>query len=131
MTEQRFDTFLQVRLTTHDKERIKARAIEAGMQTSEYVRKRALGERVAPPRTAREAAENPLRQAVQKFEAIDNYLKEERDPRDRLPAERQPPQHIHPKVREARASVVLDGETMYEGHPAVVASMRQASRNNP
>lgn len=41
--EPRFDTFLQVRLTTHDKERIKARAIEAGMQTSEYVRKRALG----------------------------------------------------------------------------------------
>lgn len=41
-----FDTFLQVRLTTHDKERIKARAIEAGMKTSEYVRYRALGKRV-------------------------------------------------------------------------------------
>ncbi len=47
MTEPRFDTFLQVRLTTHDKERIKARAVEAGMQTSEFVRARALGERVA------------------------------------------------------------------------------------
>lgn len=46
MSEGRYDTFLQVRLTTHDKERIKARAIEAGMQTSEYVRKRALGERL-------------------------------------------------------------------------------------
>jgi hypothetical protein len=39
----RFDTYLQVRLTTHDKERIKARALEAGLKTSEYVRKRALG----------------------------------------------------------------------------------------
>lgn len=46
--EGKYDTFLQVRLTTHDKERIKARAIEAGMQTSEYVRKRALGERCGP-----------------------------------------------------------------------------------
>ena len=42
----RFDTYLQVRLTTHDKERIKARALEAGLKTSEYVRKRALGERM-------------------------------------------------------------------------------------
>lgn len=50
MSEGKYDTFLQVRLTTHDKERIKTRAIEAGMQTSEYVRKRALGERVVPPR---------------------------------------------------------------------------------
>lgn len=47
---ERYDTFLQVRLTTHDKEWIKARALEAGMQTSEYVRKRALGE-LAQPRT--------------------------------------------------------------------------------
>lgn len=46
MTE-RYDTYLQVRLTTHDKERIKARAVEAGLKTSEYVRKRALGERVS------------------------------------------------------------------------------------
>lgn len=44
LTEPRFDTFLQVRLTTHDKERIKARALEAGLNTSEYVRKRALGQ---------------------------------------------------------------------------------------
>lgn len=43
-----FDTFLQVRLTTHDKERIKARALEAGMQTSEYVRKRALAQSSYP-----------------------------------------------------------------------------------
>lgn len=41
---QRYDTYLQVRLTTHDKERIKARALEAGLKTSEYVRERALGE---------------------------------------------------------------------------------------
>lgn len=46
LSHTKYDTFLQVRLTTHDKERIKARAIEAGMQTSEYVRKRALGERM-------------------------------------------------------------------------------------
>lgn len=39
---QRFDTYLQVRLTTHDKERIKARAVEAGLKTSEYVRRRVL-----------------------------------------------------------------------------------------
>lgn len=51
MTQPRFDTYLQVRLTSHDKERIKARALEAGLKTSEYVRKRALGERigVSPP----------------------------------------------------------------------------------
>lgn len=42
----RYDAFLQVRLTTHDKERIKARAVEAGLKTSDYVRKRARGERV-------------------------------------------------------------------------------------
>ena len=44
----KYDTYLQVRLTTHDKERIKARALEAGLKTSEYVRKRALGEPVGP-----------------------------------------------------------------------------------
>jgi hypothetical protein len=38
----RFDTFLQVRLTTHDKERIKARAKANGENTSAYVRRRAL-----------------------------------------------------------------------------------------
>lgn len=87
-----FDTFLQVRLTTHDKERIKARAIEAGMQTSEYVRKRALGEKTAA-QTSRE-----------RFGPPEDY--------------RTPGLGIHKlSVREAQASVVLDGETMYEGHP--------------
>lgn len=47
-----FDTYLQVRLTTHDKERIKARALEAGLKTSEYVRKRALGEQLGAWRRA-------------------------------------------------------------------------------
>lgn len=83
---QRYDTFLQVRLTTHDKERIKARAVEAGLKTSEYVRKRALGERTGPyvPPWERRAVRTLLE-------------------------------------REARASVALDGETMYEGHAATDA----------
>lgn len=51
----RYDAYLQVRLTTHDKERIKARALEAGLKTSDYVRKRALGERVGP-RTLKRSA---------------------------------------------------------------------------
>lgn len=86
---ERYDTFLQVRLTTHDKERIKARAIEAGMQTSEYVRKRALGERIGMYRTPG--------LGIRKL-----------------------------SVRDAEASVALDGETMFEGHPAIKA---EASEN--
>lgn len=92
---QTFDTFLQVRLTTHDKERIKARALEAGMQTSEYVRKRAL--------------------ATEGWNDPPSLL-------ERLAHEGQ--------KREAQASVALDGETMYEGHPAVKRAERiQEERN--
>jgi hypothetical protein len=85
VTEPRFDTYLQVRLTTHDKERIKARALEAGLKTSEYVRKRALGERLKP----REWSHVLYRKGCT------------------------------PLQREAQASVALDGETMYEGHPSL------------
>jgi len=100
MSQDRFDTYLQVRLTTHDKERIKARALEAGLKTSEYVRKRALGE--FAERHLDEIREKGIGQGWAK-----DLLK-----------------------YEAEASVALDGETMYEGHPAVRRAERdQAERN--
>ena len=66
-----YDTFLQVRLTTHDKERIKARAIEAGMQTSEYVRKRALGETPWPKNRFYPAFQKLAREEAQASVALD------------------------------------------------------------
>jgi len=100
-----FDTYLQVRLTTHDKERIKARALEAGLKTSEYVRKRALGERVGPNQSAYAEAlrrgEDPRTAALSIYEQ-----------------------------GEAQASVALDGETMYEGHPAVKRAEREQAERN-
>jgi hypothetical protein len=112
MTEPRFDTYLQVRLTTHDKERIKARAIEAHMKTSEYVRARALGERIPADSVRKRALGEPARV----------FTREDITP---TPKERQRVANAL-LLREAHASTALDGETMHENHPAVVEARESA-----
>lgn len=83
---KRYDAYLQVRLTTHDKERIKARALEAGLKTSEYVRKRALGvnplrEVKRHPAVRKLEAEQPERNArgavVEQCETVEEPLRPE------------------------------------------------------